>query len=284
MRNTGKEQWPCTFHNMLFWHPSEHYTIFLSIQDSKAKLMVLGIDVYHDSKRKEPSVVGFVATTNDTLSRLQSIPLYTDFFVRFSQFLSDILCLWITLILTLKGPPSITPSITINKLFAFKWHLWNENGCDNWLGRINSWKIKLSWISLRRIEKVTSLPPLPPRYFSKAVKQRTVSDELSQAINPLMASALHHFKAVNGHLPEYIFVYRDGVGEGQLQVYIDKLRWALEILTTSTLPHYRIVALAKFKYWETWRSESHSLHRRNLSFAYDSFENWRQHKTFVKKC
>ena len=56
------------------------------------------------------------------------------------------------------------------------------------------------------------------RYWSKTKKQDLVSDELAVEIKSLAIEAFKEFYQRNKQLPANVIVYRDGVGEGQLQV------------------------------------------------------------------
>ena len=56
------------------------------------------------------------------------------------------------------------------------------------------------------------------RYWSKTKKQDLVSDELTVEIKSLAIEAFKEFHRQNNQMPAKVIVYRDGVGEGQLQV------------------------------------------------------------------
>ncbi|KAH9525714.1 Piwi-like protein 1 [Bulinus truncatus] len=63
---------------------------------------------------------------------------------------------------------------------------------------------------------VASLNKECTRYFSKT-EYHPSKDELMRNLQPLMAAALRKYHDVNGALPQKIILYRDGVGDGQLQ-------------------------------------------------------------------
>ena len=56
------------------------------------------------------------------------------------------------------------------------------------------------------------------RYFSTTSVHATVGDEIASTLESNMTAALRQYYDLNKRLPEQIFVYRDGVGEGQLEV------------------------------------------------------------------
>ena len=58
------------------------------------------------------------------------------------------------------------------------------------------------------------------RYFSTSRKHDS-KQEVADAIPQMMVQAIKHYQQVNGYLPERIVFYRDGVGEGQLQLVVD---------------------------------------------------------------
>ncbi|XP_022818139.1 piwi-like protein Siwi [Spodoptera litura] len=62
---------------------------------------------------------------------------------------------------------------------------------------------------------VASLDRYLTRYFS-AVNSHTSGEELSSHMSFNVGSALKKFREVNGALPNRIFIYRDGVGDGQI--------------------------------------------------------------------
>jgi len=95
---------------------------------AECKLLVMGIDTYHDPRHREPSVVGVVASMNKTLTKYLSVPL----------------------------------------------------------------------------------------------RQQTTKNEVAEALHSCMKTILEQFMMMNGNLPEYVCVFRDGVGEGQLQVVHDQ--------------------------------------------------------------
>lgn len=58
------------------------------------------------------------------------------------------------------------------------------------------------------------------RYFSMSYEHSS-EEELSDQFGTFMVIACKHFKDVNQRFPERILVYRDGVGDGQLQFVLD---------------------------------------------------------------
>lgn len=55
------------------------------------------------------------------------------------------------------------------------------------------------------------------RYYS-AVASHTAGNEISQTIETFTVNALKAYKNLHGGLPERIFFYRDGVGDGDIQI------------------------------------------------------------------
>uniref|UniRef100_A0AAU7VGH8 Piwi-like protein 1B n=1 Tax=Enchytraeus coronatus TaxID=208440 RepID=A0AAU7VGH8_9ANNE len=55
------------------------------------------------------------------------------------------------------------------------------------------------------------------RYYSRCVPQAE-QQEIVDTLNVFMSDAIKHFKKVNGSYPGTIIAYRDGVGDGQVQV------------------------------------------------------------------
>jgi len=53
------------------------------------------------------------------------------------------------------------------------------------------------------------------KYYSRVIFQRS-GQELADGLRPCFTDALHKYYEINKHLPERIFVFRDGVGEGQM--------------------------------------------------------------------
>ncbi|CAG2185706.1 AUB [Mytilus edulis] len=63
---------------------------------------------------------------------------------------------------------------------------------------------------------VASINPALTRYYSRCTFQHSMQ-ELSDGLKVCMKGALEKYHEVNGALPERIIVFRDGVGDGQLQ-------------------------------------------------------------------
>jgi aubergine-like protein len=67
---------------------------------------------------------------------------------------------------------------------------------------------------------VSSLNNDQTRWYSKVCFQM-VGQELTDTLKPAFESAIQRYQEVNGFMPEKIFIYRDGVSEGQLSVVIE---------------------------------------------------------------
>ncbi|XP_034253131.1 piwi-like protein Siwi [Thrips palmi] len=77
---------------------------------------------------------------------------------------------------------------------------------------------------------VASLDDACTRYFS-AVTAHTSGEELSNNLALNIIKAVRKFREINNKLPAKIFIYRDGVGEGQIQyVYDTELQTTLDKL------------------------------------------------------
>ncbi len=85
-------------------------------------------------------------------------------------------------------------------------------GFDTYHDTINKGK---SWGAF-----VASLNNVQSRYFSDVSRHETAT-EMSDKMKPMFMAALNKYREVNGCLPARIFVYRDGVGDGQLQHVFD---------------------------------------------------------------
>ena len=127
------------------------------------KAMIIGIDVFHDPKRKEESVVGFVATMDSEWCR------------------------------------SVIMFHVINGMIRSK-------NIGRAYGEMDHGSLSFDFESVLR------------RYWSKTKKQDLVSDELTVEIKSLAIEAFKEFHRQNNQMPAKVIVYRDGVGEGQLQV------------------------------------------------------------------
>jgi aubergine-like protein len=62
---------------------------------------------------------------------------------------------------------------------------------------------------------VSSLNNDQTRWYSRVCAQM-VGQELGNSLKPTFSNALKKYQEVNGYLPEKIFIFRDGVSEGQL--------------------------------------------------------------------
>ncbi|KAJ9581672.1 hypothetical protein L9F63_023148 [Diploptera punctata] len=77
---------------------------------------------------------------------------------------------------------------------------------------------------------VASLDKPMSRYFS-AVSYHKTGEELSNELSANICKALHKYRQYNNQLPQRIVIYRDGVGEGQLQyVYRHEVTFLKETL------------------------------------------------------
>jgi len=68
---------------------------------------------------------------------------------------------------------------------------------------------------------VASLNQSMTKYFSVANLHTNPQQELHDNLCPAMTSALRRYNQVNGHLPERIIIYRDGVGDGDIPYVIE---------------------------------------------------------------
>ena len=67
---------------------------------------------------------------------------------------------------------------------------------------------------------VSSLNPEQTRWYSKVCFQM-VGQELTDTLKLAFSNAIQKYREVNNFLPDKIFIYRDGVSEGQLSVVVD---------------------------------------------------------------
>jgi aubergine-like protein len=67
---------------------------------------------------------------------------------------------------------------------------------------------------------VSSLNPEQTRWYSKVCFQM-VGQELTDTLKLAFSTAIKKYQEVNNYLPEKIFIYRDGVSEGQLSIVVD---------------------------------------------------------------
>jgi len=75
------------------------------------------------------------------------------------------------------------------------------------------------------------------RWFSKA-DQHDKLDEMSSQVASNMLQALEAYRKLNGSLPERVIIYRDGVGEGQIEhVYKNELQSIREKITAAQGPN-----------------------------------------------
>jgi aubergine-like protein len=59
------------------------------------------------------------------------------------------------------------------------------------------------------------------KFYSSLVVQKP-GQEIVEAMESCLLAALHRFKQVNNEFPQHIILYRDGVGEGQVQYAVDQ--------------------------------------------------------------
>ena len=62
---------------------------------------------------------------------------------------------------------------------------------------------------------VASTNEFASRWWSQTFFQNSL-EEIGQKLNLTMITAIRKFHEINGHVPQKIIVYRDGVGDGQL--------------------------------------------------------------------
>lgn len=67
-------------------------------------------------------------------------------------------------------------------------------------------------------------PSLRQRYHCQTMFQHT-GQELADNLKRCMTNALRQYHKINGTLPERIVVYRDGVGDGQVNYVKLALLW-----------------------------------------------------------
>jgi len=66
-----------------------------------------------------------------------------------------------------------------------------------------------------------TINPHLTRYYSRAIFQ-SAGQELVHQLRPCMVAAIKKYKEMNNALPETIIVYRDGVGDGQLEIVLEE--------------------------------------------------------------
>lgn len=67
---------------------------------------------------------------------------------------------------------------------------------------------------------VASMNEFTSSWWSQTFFQSSL-EEIGQKLNSCMANALRRFHTINGHVPLRIIVYRDGVGDGQLETVLE---------------------------------------------------------------
>lgn len=86
------------------------------------------------------------------------------------------------------------------------------------------------------------------RYYSRCVLQAN-QQELMHSLNCFLRDALKHYKRVNGRLPATIVVYRDGVGDGQLETVhsfeVTQLRECIKSMEADYEPGFTFIVVKK---------------------------------------
>ncbi|XP_074640256.1 piwi-like protein 1 isoform X2 [Tubulanus polymorphus] len=86
------------------------------------------------------------------------------------------------------------------------------------------------------------------KYYSRAIFQHN-HQELQDGLRVCMKDALSKYHEVNGELPERIFIYRDGVGDGQLAAVheheIAQLLKCFELLKVNYVPKMTFIVVKK---------------------------------------
>lgn len=95
---------------------------------------------------------------------------------------------------------------------------------------------------------VCSLNKAATRYYSKTCFQHN-HQELCQGLNVCLTAALKKYHEVNGTLPDRIIIYRDGVGDGQLesvfQTEVPQLKSCFNALGADYKPRVAVVVVKK---------------------------------------
>jgi aubergine-like protein len=86
------------------------------------------------------------------------------------------------------------------------------------------------------------------RYYSRCALQSNMQ-ELMDSLNTFMTDALKYYRRVNGRLPATIVVYRDGVGDGQLQTVhayeVTQLRECFKAIDAEYNPSFVFIVVKK---------------------------------------
>ena len=144
----------------------------------------MGIDTYHDPRHREPSVVGVVASMNQALTRSVS-RCWASLFGR--------------------SPVVIVNSSLFSRYLSVP--LRQQTTKNEVAEALHScMKVSREWAT-------SSWGSAGPRPGSESLTLKYISPS-SLFPQPI----LEQFVMMNGNLPEYVCVFRDGVGEGQLQV------------------------------------------------------------------
>lgn len=95
---------------------------------------------------------------------------------------------------------------------------------------------------------VASLNPTFTRWYSKAVIQNK-KEELVNAVTASLRMALDAYKTMNGQLPDRIIIFRDGVGDGQLQFVehyeLPQLKTACQQISSDYRPQISYIVVQK---------------------------------------
>ena len=95
---------------------------------------------------------------------------------------------------------------------------------------------------------VASMNQNTTRYFS-SVSFQTAKVELCNGLEVFMTAAIHKFHEINHIMPELIFVYRDGVGDGQLPAVftteVESIRRCFSSIGESYTPQMTFIVVKK---------------------------------------
>lgn len=96
---------------------------------------------------------------------------------------------------------------------------------------------------------VASYNPQATAYWSRHIKEVQDLSSLASALGKTMSLALKNFRFHNGKLPDRIMVYRDGVGDGQLenirQAEVEQYLKAFEQLGDDYMPKLTVTVVTK---------------------------------------
>uniref|UniRef100_A0A0K2TEK4 Uncharacterized protein n=1 Tax=Lepeophtheirus salmonis TaxID=72036 RepID=A0A0K2TEK4_LEPSM len=104
----------------------------------------------------------------------------------------------------------------------------------------------------RRLESVAglvaSMNPALSRWFSKSTVQNP-GEELIKSLKRAFSECLVRYKGINGVLPDYIVIFRDGLGNSQLEVSakyeMEQLTSSLTDCYSSSLPSFTFIVVQK---------------------------------------